>query len=286
MENKYSHHNDFALYNPVTGKTKRLSEFGGVIINTEDSYYERECMPDVSHITDNSDMRDGEIYVNSKVQPRTIEFTVFLSYEFGNDGDLEEFKGWLFGNRGYQRLSYPEDENETEATEKTIWVAYAGGCPSQVYYGSAKRFNGKMKLKFVAYDPYWRMRNNVDIIFSEENKTPLILGETTDLAKTMGNCDCYPLITIIPNSSKVTFTWNDLTVKLTNLEIGKEFYIDCELEQAYTLDSKGKKELTLKNFKTNEYWDFPILRYDMENEITLNEGSVKSFIISPNCRVI
>ena len=183
-------------------------------------------------------------------------------------------------------MSYPDDENETEATEKTIWVAYAGGCPSQVYYGSAKRFNGKMKLKFVAYDPYWRMRNNVDIIFSEENKTPLILGETTDLAKTMGNCDCYPLITIIPNSSKVTFTWNELTVKLTNLEIGKEFYIDCELEQAYTLDSKGKKELTLKNFKTNEYWDFPILRYDMENEITLNEGSVKSFIISPNCRVI
>ena len=276
---KYIHYKDFTLQKPITGKSETLSDLGGIVINTDTSVYERECMPEVSSVTDSSTMRDGEIYVNSKVGSRVIEFTVFFSMDRGWSGSTEEIKGWLFGNRGYQKLSFPDDFDNKE-----IWVAYNGEALSQMYYGSEKHLNCKMKLKFIAYDPYWNIKQR-EFVCSEENGTQLEIdkGVTT---RTLGNCDCYPLITIIPNTSKVHFKWNELDVKITNLKKNEPYYIDCENEYTYILDDDGTKILSLKNFKTNDYWDFPIVRYGMKNLITLKEGSIKTFIVSHNSRKI
>lgn len=54
----YQHFTNFNLTDPRTGKTKNLyDDFGGIIINTNETYYERECMPQVNFITDKKDRK-------------------------------------------------------------------------------------------------------------------------------------------------------------------------------------------------------------------------------------
>ena len=80
----YQHYNSFNLTDPKTGKTKNLTtDFGGIIINTNDEVYERECMPQINFITDKNDMRDGEIFLGATYGTRVIDITCFFE-----DGDL------------------------------------------------------------------------------------------------------------------------------------------------------------------------------------------------------
>ena len=230
---KYVHYLDFSVYNPITNKQESLSDYGGIIINTNNDLYERDCLPEISNITDSNDTRDGEIYEYTKVGSRKITYELLLSTERGWDGDLKAFKGWLMGNRGRQKLTYSEDNEYKE-----IWVNLNGEMTSKMIYGSYKKLNCKVTISFVAYDPYFNLKQR-EFICSEEKGTKLLLN-TPVTTKTMGNCDCYPLIKIIPNSSSFKFKFNDLNVKFKGVSIGETLYIDCENEYPYVIRDNKK----------------------------------------------
>ena len=44
-----------------------------IIINTNNDLYERDCLPEISNITDSNDTRDGEIYEYTKKKERYIK---------------------------------------------------------------------------------------------------------------------------------------------------------------------------------------------------------------------
>lgn len=267
----YQHFTNFSLTDIRTGKTKNLTEdFGGIIINTNETFYERECMPQQNFITDKNNTRDGEIFIKSTYGVRTLDMTCLFSEELGG-GDLFELKQCL--GKKYQQIF----EWENESNNLGIYVIENGGWKSQVYY--QRQFYGQIELKFIAHNPYYFIKNERDITFSGLN-----IGDSKNI-KCRGNCDSYPLLKITPTSTLISFKWNDLTVTLSNLTIGQTYYLNCELCQCYYFNN-NIKVLSGNNYQSNQYIDYPKIDCEMQNTLNMISGTVSSFVIQLNSRII
>ena len=266
----YQHFTNFNLADPRTGKTKNLyDDFGGIIINTNETYYERECLPQLNFITDKNDTRDGEIFIKANYGVRVIDMEVFFQETLGGD-DLFELKRYL-GKKYQQIFSWDGDDEE-----KSIMVISSGNFKSQVYY--QKEFNGQLSLSFTAHNPYYFINNEKNITFNN-----LVIGDSKNI-RCAGNVDSYPLLKIIPNTTTVTFNWNGLLVILSNLTIGTEYYLDCELCQCYYMSS-GIKVLCSDKYKSTKFIDYPSIDCEMKNTFTVINGSF-TIVINPRTRII
>lgn len=267
----YQHFLTFNLTDPRTGKTKNcLDDFGGIIINTSDETYDRECMPQQNFITDKNDSRDGEIFIKSTRGVRNIDNLTMLFTESNGGGDLFELKRWL--GKDYQQWF----EWDGDDSESGIWAIEQGGWQSQVYY--QKEFYGKIQLKFICHDPYYYKTKEKDIIF-----TNLVVGDSKNI-RCAGNVNSYPLIKITSNTSTLKFKWNDLIVNLNSLT-SNPIYLDCKKCQCYEMVG-GIKVLTASKYWANKFIDFPELDCELTNSITILEGSVNEFRITPNTRIL
>jgi hypothetical protein len=268
---EYKHHNSFNLTDPKTGITKNLTDdFGGIIINTNEEVYERECMPQINFITVKNDFTDGELFVDAHYGIRTIDMTVLFSEELGG-GDLFELKRWL-GKKYQQIFNWDEDLENLG-----IYAIESGNWQSQVYY--TKKFYGKINLKFICHNPYYFKLKDRDITF-----TNMILNQDY-VVKNNGNSNSYPLIKITPSTTTVVFKWNDLIITLSNLTIGNHIYLDCKKCVCYEVINNIKTLATTK-FYSNEFYDFPEIDVDNKNILTVTNGSVAEMIITPNTLVI
>jgi len=264
----------FNLTDPRTGKTKNIfDDFGGRIINTNETTYDRECMPQLNFITDKNDNRDGEIFIGGALGTRVIEMTCFFSEEDGG-GDLSELKRWLFkqhNNKKLQQIFEWDGADDNSA----ILAIESGGWQSKVYY--QKKFYGEIPLKFICHSPYYFIKDEKDILF-----TGLKAGDMRNI-RCAGNTESYPLIKIVPNGTQsvIQFNWNGLIVTLNNVD--KPIYLDCWLSSCYEYIS-GIITPTNK-CNTTLYKDFPLVDADLPNSITVLQGNF-DMIITLNSRII
>lgn len=267
----YQHYNTFNLYDPKTGKTKNsLDDYGGIIINTNEEYYERECMPQFNFTTDKNDTRDGEIFIRATRSPRNLDNLEMFFTEENGGGDLDELKKWL-GKPYQQWFSWDGDDRDVG-----IWAIIDGGFKSQVYYG--KKFFGKIPLKFIAHDPYYYKTRENDIVFPN-----LPVGSSKNIGY-LGNTNGYPVIKITATTTTVKFKWNDLVVNLNSLTTNP-IYLDCKKCQCYEMVN-GIKVLTSSKYYSTKYIDFPELECDLPNSLNILEGNIVEFRITPNTRFI
>lgn len=267
---KYKHFLDFRLTDPVTGVSKCLSDFGGIIINKDNNAYNMNLLPDPNHITDNDDMRDGEIYLRTTYGTRAIEVTCFFSEEMGG-GNLFELNKWL-GKKRQQIFEWVGDDER-----KQIDVVYNKGFDVDIYYN--EKFYGEIALTFIAHNPYYRIKNERPVRF-----TDLVLNQEYSI-RPKGNTESYPLIKITPNGvqQKIRFNWNKISIELFNID--KDIYIDCESGMCYEIVN-GQKVMAFGKFKSDEYYIFPDLPIDTISRFTVLEGNIKEFTIQPNTRII
>lgn len=269
----YQHFNTFNLYDPITGKTKNsLDDFGGIIINTSDETYDRECMPQINFITDKNDTRDGEIFIRATRGIRNIDNLTMLFSEENGGGDLFELKKWL--GKTYQQWFTWDGDDE----EKGIWVVEEGNWKSQVYYN--RKFYGKIQLKFVAHDPYYYKTDEKDVSF-----TNLTTGYSSNV-RCAGNCDSYPIIKITPSTTTLSFKWNNLNITLSNLTIGQTYYLDCELCQCYYISNGIKILAPYGTYNSDKYIQYPEILCEGINTFTIMNGSASSLNIQLNSRII
>ena len=270
----YQHYNSFILYDSKTNKTTSLKDdFSGLIINKTSDTYSRESMVDFEDTTDKSNYYDGERFVNSKYNPRILTFTIFLPPE--SDGDLILLKQRL-GKKYLQEFRY-EDDWETD--EKYLMVKLNKGFTSETYYGKEGEYRGEIELSFIAPDPYWRFKNEKQIIFNN-----LKVNDTKNI-RSRGNVDTEPIIKLIPSTTKVKLKWNDLNIELKDLTIGTEYTMNCISQEFYCYDSSGNKVNCIKKY-VSSFWDYPQILIDMNNSFTITEGGLSSIKINPNSKII
>jgi phage-related protein len=265
---------NFNLTDPKTGITKNLlDDYGGIIINTNETYYERECMPQLNFITDKNSTRDGELFLKSTYGIRTIEITCLFTEEQGG-GDLVELKRWL--GKKYQQLFQWDGIDDNSG----IFVIENGGWQSKAYY--QKKFVGEIQLKFIAHDPYYFIKDENDIVFRN-----LEVGDSKNI-RCAGNCDSYPLIKITPNGSQPTiqFQWNDLVVTLNNI-YNVPVYLDCKIAKSYHIVA-GVTTIVNNKYSSNNYRDYPIIdsNVDIVNNFKILTGSILEFRITPRSKII
>lgn len=271
----YQHYDSFIIYDPKTKKTTSLKDdFRGLIINTDSVKYDRECMVDFEDTTDKSSSYDGERFVDSKYNPRILTFTIFLTKE--SDGDLTFLKQRL--GKKYLQMFKWEDDWETD--EKYLMVKLNKGFESVTYYGKESEYQGEITLSFIAPYPYWRFKNEKQIIFN--NLKPKDIKNI----RSRGNVDTEPIIKITPSTTKVKLRWNDLEVELKDLTIGKEYTMDCVSQEFYCYDDKGIKVNCIKKYVSNSFYDYPQILIDINNSFTITEGSISSIKINPNSQII
>lgn len=259
---EYQYHEDFRLGD------KTLSSFNGVIINTTDTTKKYNLLPEVEHITDKDTINNGERYIRSRYQPRTMDISVMF-----NDTDLEELNAWL-GNNKLQTFSW-EDE---QFLDKEIDVIYNKGFDMEVYYG--KDFYGEVELSFIAHSPLWRIKNEKEKIVTN----PII--NTEYYFKSKGNIESLPIMRITPNGTQtIVFQWNDLIITLTSID--KEIYLDSSGEsgQVYSYVN-GVKTSQMTNFYSNDNYDMPVLTPFIKNKFILLSGDISQIGIQLNSRVL
>lgn len=274
MESVYQHYTSFLLTDIETGETMSLTEdFDAMIINEDDKTYTRECLPDFNDITDKVNFIDGEVFVKSTYEPRTIPMTIFFDGKH-SDGDMKRFKKWI-GQRFLMKFRW---ENDWEDEEKYLLVKLKNGLETETFY-SNNEFNSKMKLTFIAYDPFWRYWNEKIITFHD-----LVSGDSKKV-KHRGDVNSYPFIYITPKTANLTLKWNDLEIKLKDLVVGREYTIDCEKCKFYYVQN-GKNIGCLKQYESDKYFTYPKFDIKRNNTITLISGEISLLKVNPNTLII
>ena len=249
---------DFKLGN------KLLSDFNGTLYNSQDANI-INLAPTITHITEELANQDGQLYFGSRVEPRTIDLSVY----FEGDFDLQELSAWLC-KKEPQKFQFVDDDKE-------ISVIYNSSLELRSFYNND--FQGTMDISFIAYDPYFRIVNERPINISNP-----VIGNKYNI-KSKGNVDSFPLIKVKPykTQSKIRFKFNDMLIVLKNVD--KDIYLDCELEEVYEMNT-GRKVLVREKYYSTDYYEFPILAPFVSNTIELIEGSVDEISILPNSRVL
>lgn len=265
---EYQYYNDFTLTNTKNGNVKALSDFGGQIYNPNNDKLSKNLLPELNHIVDKNYNLDGERYIKSTYGTRIIEVPCFFQ-EIKGAGDLDDLNKWL-GSKHQQVFSWIDDYKEID-------VIYQKSLDMDIFYG--KEFNSVVTLNFIAHDPYWRLKNERPIKYKN-----LVLNTALTIP-CKGNSNSYPLIKVIPNGTqpKIRFKWNNLEIKLSNID--KEFYIDCTKKRCYEYVN-GIITPTLVKFKSDAYFQFPFIDYEIKNSFTLLEGNISELSIQLNTKII
>ena len=245
---------------------KKLSDFGGIIYN-EDGWLISNGLTSAKTTTKLTN-RDGELYLGSTYNPRTITIPIFLQ----EDIDIDEFYAWLLDG---------EQELEFEDSERKINAVLDNQIDIRSYYDGDYR--GLSTLNFIAYDPYWRA---VKDTYTTLN-TPTINQEVSFRVK--GNTICYPKINLQPTTAgKVKFKINDtiVTLDVPSSLVNKCITVDCEREDVYRLVSTNQETNLFSIYSSNDYYDFPNLKPFTVNTITFQEGDVSILKIYHNNRWI
>lgn len=249
---------DFKLGN------RKLSDFNGVLYNSEDGDV-AILAPTVTHITEQLANQDGELYIGSKIEARSIDLSVY----FEGNIDIQELTAWIC-KKEPQSFMFVGDN-------KKIDVVYNSSLSLKSFYG--KLYQGLMDISFIAHDPYFRIAEEpVQTITS-----PVINKKNT--VNHLGNVESYPLIKIKPNGTqtKIKIKLNELIITLQN--VNKDIYIDCELEEVYELNL-GAKTLAREKYFSTDYYEFPTLEPFITNGITVLEGQVSEISITPKSRIL
>lgn len=270
----YQHYTSFILTNLKNGRKYSLADdFNAFIKNTNDSYYERECMPNMEDITDKDSNIDGERYIDAKYSPRELNFTI----HFHDYSDYEEFKKVVGGKKLF-KFEYEDDWTY----DKYLLVKLKGGFSTRTYYNfiEDENYDGEIDITFIAYDPYWKIDNERLITFND-----LKAGDLKYI-KSKGNTDTSPIIYFIPNTNIVKINWNGITSIMKNLLVGREYVIKCESEEFYYIEN-GNKINCISNYESDDgFWTFPKIEIDISNNFKIVEGSVRTMKISPNSKII
>lgn len=264
---EFKYYNGFTLTNPITGKTKSLSDFNGIIYNPDNEKMTRTMLSEPTHITDKNDNCDGEQYIKTRYGTRIIEIPVF----FKGTVDEMELNKWL-GCKRQQVFAWEDDDDN-----KCIDVIYQKPFDMNIYYG--QEFNAYTMLSFIAHNPHWYIKNEREIIY----KNPQI--NEVKIIKCRGNSDSFPLIKVVPNStqSKIRFKWNTLVIELSN--VNKPIYIDCKKERCYEMNGDIMTLVSLK-YKSDNCLRYPFISADIKNAFILLEGKVNEISIQPRTLII
>ncbi len=239
--------------------SKKLSDFGGVIIN-EDGWKISNGLTSTK-TTEKLPMRDGELFMYETLNPRIITIPILIE----QDIDLNGFYSWLLDG---------EQELELIGDNKKINAILDNQIDFKCYYNNG--FNGITSLSFIAYDPYYKALN-------EDYKTLNTTVNQVQNVIILGNTNSSPIIRFTPNGnqSSVKIKVNDDTIIL--MDVKGEVIINCEKEEV-TEYVNGEPRNAFAKFKSTDYYDFPMLKPYYTNKITLLQGSVTNFKILPNTR--
>lgn len=263
---EFKYYNGFSLTNPITGKSKSLSDFNGIVYNPNNEKMSRHFLPEPNHITDKNENCHGERYIKTVYGVKIIEVPVF----FHGEVDEMELAKWL-GTDKQQTFEWEDDDDN-----KCIDVVYKQSFDQEIYYG--EEFNANMTLNFVAHDPFWRIKNEREIIFDNPR-----INEIKTI-KCRGNTNSFPLIKVTPNGTQnIKFKWNDLMVQLNN--INKPFYIDCEKQRCYEMNN-DINVLSLLKYQSDKHFNFPFISADIKNTFMLLQGDIKQVSIKPRTKII
>ena len=242
---------------------KRLSDFGGIIYN-EDGWQIDNGLTS-SRITTKLGNRDGELYIGSTYNPRTITIPIFLQ----EDINIDEFYAWLLDG---------EQELEFEESERKILAVLDNQLNIRSYYDGD--FKGLSTLNFIAYDPYWRP--------TKSTYTNIDLTKDVANIRIKSNVVSYPIIKLTPQTvNTVKFQINDtiVTLNITSDNVNKEIIINCESEEVYDIRS-GTQYNLFSIYSSNSYYEFPNFKPFADNTFKLLSGNVSHITIDHNDRWI
>ena len=244
---------------------KKLSDFGGIIYN-EDGWFISNGLTSAKTTTKLSN-RDGELFLSSTYNPRTITIPIFLQRNI----DLDEFFAWLLNG---------EQELEFVNSGRKINVILDNQIDIRNYYDGV--YKGLSTLSFIAYDPYWK-----NIVDTYTIKQPPRVNQTVSF-RIEGNTICYPKINLQPTTvGKVKFEINGMivTLDITNSLVNKNITIDCEREDVYGVTGTSEENL-FQIYSSNDYYEFPTLNPFVDNTFTLQSGNASVVKIYHNDRWI
>lgn len=240
--------------------SKSLSDFGGTIINTDGWHIKNGITLEKN--TSKLTGRSGEILSMWNYSKRLIDFSVYVDEDF----DFDEFSAWLLD--GEQVFSF-------EGSGREIDAIFDNTVDLKSYYNNGD-YQGVMELTFVAYNPFWRIQNERSILKDNPNINEIIY------IRNRGNMDSAPIIKIVPKTNQsqtIMFNWNDEMITLRN--ITKTVYINSIDNTMYYLN----EEPITYNYVSNEYYDFPIVKYNKKNTFKLINGDVSQIDIQLNSRI-
>jgi hypothetical protein len=262
---QYKYHDDFSLGG------KFLSDMGGTIINTDTKKKENQ-LPDIEHSTDKDSVNNGERYIQSRYQPRTIDN---ISVIFKDDTDMALVRAWLGKNE--QQVFYWRDDPE----HKEIDVIYNKSIDLGAYYGKQDYVGDIDNISFIAYDPLWRIQNEY-----ERKITSPIIGQEYFI-KSNGNVESSPIIRVKVPSTQTTIKllWNDLNITLTN--VLSEIYIDSENGEVYEY-LKGEKDYQMVKYRSNndDNYNMPTILPFVKNTFKIIQGNISEIGITLNSRIL
>ena len=240
---------------------KTLSDFSGTIIN--DDGWKINLSPSMEYITEKMPLKDGELFFGSRLNPREIKIKVY----FEDEVDTELLSAWLLSGE-IKTFSYVGDTKEID-------VVFDGFLDLECYDDNG--IKGLMDISFIAYNPYWRIKKEKNVIFENPDTT-------VKTFKAKNNTDSYPIIQITPYGfqGQVKFMWNGIVYTLGDLD--KDIYLDCENEELYEIINNEKVKVSPK-FLNNDYWEFPFVKPFVKNTFQLVSGDIKRVEVVLNSRI-
>ena len=241
---------------------KKLSDFGGTIYNSGDSF-KRTIGGEPEHIT-LSIPNKGEIYYGTKLTPLQFEESVYFDRTIKGI----EIANWICGDEE-KRFEYIGDNKYCNAV-------YNGRLEFNIY-GDEVECKSLTTIPFICYEGFWRAIETPQTIDSPIiNQGYEIVGGN--------NIISFPSFKIIPTSSSVRFKWNDMYIALKDLVINRAYYLDGENGDFYYMNGK-KKVFAMPCLYTDDYYTMPTLKPFKVNVLKLLEGSVNQVIINKNSRI-
>lgn len=244
---------------------KSLSDFGGVIYNKDGIKTIVGMTP--NHITLEIPNK-GEIYYGTQYGARSFDIDVF----FDEDVDVDELVKWICVGG--------EKEFQYEGSERYIKAVYNGQLDFSVFFQGEDMSKSLVTIPFIAHDPFWRIIRER----SREIDNPIL--NNIHLIKGKNNIDSYPVIKIKPKTNgSVRFKWNGDIIILKDLVSTRTYTIDSENGEFYYMQS-GSKIPCMNLYESTEYYDMPIVKPFINNELVVIEGQVEKIEVNCNSRIL
>ena len=234
--------NNVGIYTDFYFNNKKLSDFGGIIMNEfgsrESFFSNREA------ITTNVIGIDGEIFYGIKTGSRTWNKTIY----FENLVNTSDIKNW-FKTKSPVEFYYVGDDYK-------INCIVTGEAEIEVYNNGNDSFCGTLEITFTAFDPHYFKRN--------ENTRYIDNFGWSNKIHSDGNSESYPRFKFLINGGvqDISFAINHKICTITN--VSNYLVLDSMTREVF--DSSGRK---LKDF-TGKY---PVLLYG-DNDFAIIKGHI------------